>query len=71
MGKHRHRGPAKHKTFRLADDAEDFWDNLEKPRALAREVGAGLGEYLARALSASGCSGRAEGSGLAPRLLRS
>ena len=38
-------------TFRLADSAEDFDRLLEKPRAFARKVGAGLGEYLCRALS--------------------
>ncbi len=38
-------------TFRLAEDAEAFARRLEKPRAFAREAGAGLGEYLARALS--------------------
>ena len=38
-------------TFRLADGADDFRRKLEKPRAFAREVGAGLGEYLCRALS--------------------
>ena len=43
--------PAKLESFRLADDAEDFTCRLETPRAFAREVGAGLGEYLARALS--------------------
>ena len=42
---------AKLETFRLADGADDFHRKLEKPRAFAREVGAGLGEYLARALS--------------------
>ena len=42
---------AKLETFRLADDADDFHRKLEKPRAFAREVGAGLGEYLCRALS--------------------
>ena len=42
---------AKLETFRLADNAEDFLRKLEKPRAFARDVGAGLGEYLARALS--------------------
>ncbi len=42
---------AKLETFRLADSAEDFWRKLEKPRAFADEAGAGLGEYLARALS--------------------
>ncbi|MXW16904.1 MAG: N-6 DNA methylase [Gemmatimonadetes bacterium] len=42
---------AKLEHFRLAEDANDFWTKVEKPRAFAREVGAGLGEYLARALS--------------------
>ncbi len=44
-------GPAKLELFRLADDANEFWSKVERPRAFAREVGAGLGEYLARALS--------------------
>ena len=44
-------GPAKLETFRLAEDADDFWCKVERPSAFAREVGAGLGEYLARALS--------------------
>ena len=43
--------PAKLEAFRTADDAQDFTRKLDKPRAFAREVGAGLGEYLARALS--------------------
>ena len=43
--------PAKLETFRLASNADDFHRKLEKPRAFAREVSAGLGEYLARALS--------------------
>ena len=43
--------PARLETFRLAGSAEEFWRKIEKPRAFAREVGAGLGEYLARALS--------------------
>ena len=43
--------PTKLETFRLAGDAETFARRLEKPRAFAREVGAGLGEYLSRALS--------------------
>ena len=42
--------PARLESFRLADGAEDFRRKLEKPRAFAREAGAGLGEYLARAL---------------------
>ena len=44
-------GGAALETFRLADSAEDFDRRLETPRAFAREVGAGLGEYLGRALS--------------------
>ena len=42
---------AKLETFRLAESADDFHRKLETPRAFAREVGAGLGEYLCRALS--------------------
>ena len=45
--------PTRLETFRLADSAEDFDRLLEKPRAFARRVGAGLGEYLCRALSHS------------------
>ena len=43
--------PARLESLRLADDAEDFARCLEHPRAFARAVGAGLGEYLSRALS--------------------
>ena len=43
--------PAKLETFRLAESADDFRRKLEHPRAFAREMGAGLGEYLCRALS--------------------
>ena len=43
--------PATLETFRLADSAETFNRLLETPRAFAHEIGAGLGEYLARALS--------------------
>ena len=43
--------PAKLETFRLADSADTFWRNVERPRAFARTAGAGLVEYLARALS--------------------
>ena len=38
-------------TFRLAASADDFHLRLRRPKALARKVGAGLGEYLTRALS--------------------
>ena len=41
---------AKLETLRLADSADDFHRRLEEPRAFARKVGAGLGEYLCRAL---------------------
>ncbi len=37
--------------YRLANTEEEFWHKLDKPRAFANEVGAGLGEYLVRALS--------------------
>ena len=43
--------PAKLETFQLAESAAAFWQALEKPQAFARSAGAGLGEYLARALS--------------------
>ena len=43
--------PATLETFRLAESAEAFTRSLETPHTLAHEVGAGLGEYLARALS--------------------
>ena len=43
--------PAKLETFRLAEDVSDFNQKLDKPLAFARKVGAGFGEYLARALS--------------------
>ena len=43
--------PARLESFRLAGSAEEFRRKLETPRAFAREVGAGLAEYLARALS--------------------
>ncbi|MDD9982279.1 MAG: N-6 DNA methylase [Gammaproteobacteria bacterium] len=43
--------PARLETFRLAENEDAFWCRIEKPRAFAREAGAGLGEYLARALS--------------------
>ena len=38
-------------SFRLAESDAEFARRLERPRAFARETGAGLGEYLARALS--------------------
>ena len=44
---------AKLETFRLAESEHEFETKLEKPRAFARDMGAGLGEYLCRALSHS------------------
>ena len=44
-------GEATLESFRLADSDEAFARRLETPRPFADEVGAGLGEYLARALS--------------------
>ena len=44
-------GPAKLETFFLAEKADDFWRKVETPRAFASEIGAGLGEYLSRALA--------------------
>ena len=38
-------------SFRLAGSEDEFERKLEKPRVFAREVGAGLSEYLCRALS--------------------
>ena len=43
--------PAKLETFRLAASAAEFAQRLESPRAFASEIGAGLGEYLCRALA--------------------
>ncbi len=43
--------PATLETFRLAETAGDFTRRLDTPRTFARTVGAGLGEYLCRALS--------------------
>ena len=45
--------PVKLETFRLTDSEQAFHSRLEKPRAFARDMGAGLGEYLCRALSHS------------------
>ena len=44
-------GPSKMDTFRLAGSEGEFEAQLQKPRAFAGRVGAGLGEYLCRALS--------------------
>ncbi|MXW40047.1 MAG: N-6 DNA methylase, partial [Synechococcus sp. SB0668_bin_15] len=55
--------PTKLETFQLAETAEAFWQALDTPHALARTAGAGLGEYLARALSH--CAALAEPKDLA------
>ena len=44
-------GEAMLESFRLAEGEEAFARRLEHPRIFARAVGAGLGEYLSRALS--------------------
>ena len=43
--------PVKLETFRSAETAEAFAQRLQTPRTFARDAGAGLGEYLCRALS--------------------
>ena len=43
--------PTRLESFRLAADADDFARQLEHPSTFANAMGAGLGEYLARALS--------------------
>ena len=43
--------PARLETFRLAESEDDFESGIQMPRAFARKVGAGFGEYLCRALS--------------------
>ena len=45
--------PVKLETFRLAKSEQAFLSRLETPRAFARDAGAGLAEYLCRALSHS------------------
>ena len=44
-------GEAMLESFRLAESEESFARRLEHPRTFAQAVGAGLGEYLSRALS--------------------
>ena len=56
-------------SFRLAESEEAFARRLEHPRAFAQAVGANLGEYLSRALSPPGRARRAEGPGVAARVL--
>jgi hypothetical protein len=45
--------PVQLETFRIAGSEAEFNAKLERPRSLANEVGAGLGEYLGRVLSHS------------------
>ena len=53
LGEDAYGRPKKLETFRLAGSEDEFESGLERPRAFARRVGAGLGEYLCRALSHS------------------
>ena len=53
LGEDSQGNPARLETFRLADSAESFESLSQTPRAFARQVGPGLGEYLCRALSHS------------------
>ena len=62
--------PVRLETFRTAASDTEFNARLERPRAFAREVGAGLGEYLGRVLSHSASAVRAQGCGLAVGILR-
>ena len=51
LGEDAHGKPATLETLRLAGSEDEFRNRLEKPHAFARDRGASLGEYLARALS--------------------
>ncbi len=51
LGTRRPGYPVKLETLRLAENVDDFWRKVKKPRSFACEVGARLGEYLSRALS--------------------
>ena len=51
LGEDAHGRLATLETLRLAGSESDFLRRLENPRAFARDAGARLGEYLARALS--------------------
>jgi len=53
MGEDAFGQPVRLETFRLAASETEFESRLERPRAFASEVGAGLGEYLGRVLSHS------------------
>ena len=51
LGEDSQGNPAKLERFSLAKSEDEFDALLQKPRSFARKVGAGLGEYLCRALS--------------------
>ena len=51
LGEDSQGNPAKLETFKLAESEDEFESALQRPRSLARRTGAGLGEYLCRALS--------------------
>ena len=51
VGEDAHGKPATLETLRLAGSEDEFLRRLETPRVFARDAGASLGEYLARALS--------------------
>ena len=53
MGEDASGQPVRLETFRIAASDTEFNARLERPRAFAKEVGAGLGEYLGRVLSHS------------------
>ena len=53
MGEDASGQPVRLETFRIAASDTEFNARLERPRAFAGEVGAGLGEYLGRVLSHS------------------
>ena len=53
MGEDASGQPVRLETFRIAASDTEFNARLERPRAFANEVGAGLGEYLGRVLSHS------------------
>ncbi len=53
MGEDASGQPVRLETFRIAASDTEFNARLERPRVFAKEVGAGLGEYLGRVLSHS------------------
>ena len=51
VGEDSARLPTRLETFRLAESAEEFEQRLETPQSFARDIGAGLAEYLGRVLA--------------------